>query len=108
MISTETGQNRVWRIAGWLLLATAAFFFSIPSIRLLDQHLHWRISWQVLRVALAAANLLLAWAIGLLRRHAPLGFVLFCAALPALHYFFMLFYGCALWNTLAGHYECGL
>jgi len=101
-----------WRIAGWILLAAAAFFFSIPATNYLDHQLKWRLSWRILYLTLAAVDIVSAWVVGLLSRRASwkqhVLVILGCALLPAVHYLFMLTFGCGIWNTLAGHYKCGL
>lgn len=101
---SEAMQYRGLHVTGWLLFATAAIFLADPAGRYLGLRVHY---W-----ALVAINLALALPFGLLGRSASWKqrglVVLVCIALPMLYIIFMLIFGCALWNTLAGRYRCGL
>jgi hypothetical protein len=86
--------RRGWRPAAWFLLA----FTATGSCGIALGH-----AWFSVPV-----NLVLAWLIVRPQRSAWLVYILITAILPIIYMFFMLFFGCAVWNSLAGSYRCGL
>jgi hypothetical protein len=100
------------RIWPWFLAAFAAtaLFLNPWTSRYLPS-LPIRPRWLGAYLLLTAINLALAAIMGMLTRLSivrRLLVVLLAVLLPLLFYMFMLFIGCAMLNTTAGHYVCGL
>jgi len=102
-IEPSAVRGRGWRYAAWLLGAVAVSWFCLSHA---DKQSH-----QLVFYAQIPVNLALAWGLGLLARASwsrRIGIVVLIVALPVFIEIFMLFFGCAIWNTIAHQYRCGL
>ena len=109
------GERGIPKLRPWLLAAIAvtALIFSW-SDRIAFQF-HMRAHFWPLYLIAVAINLALARVMGRLRNWDDdqtvrvIGLaVAIPLIVPVVLWAFMIFFGCALWNTLTGHYQCGL
>jgi len=109
------GEHRTTRLRPWLLAAIAVSTLIFSSSDRIAFQFHMRVHFWPLYLIAVAINLALAGIMGRLRNwddDQTLRVIGLAIAIPLIVpitlLFFMLFFGCALWNTLAGHYKCGL
>jgi len=112
----QDGGQETPRLWPWLLAAvtasTAIFILLLNPVAIL---FHGRVHFWSLYLIAVAINLVLAGITGRLRNwgdHQTVRVIGLSVAIPLIvpivMWFFMIFFGCALWNTLAGRYQCGL
>ena len=112
----QGGEHNAPKLRPWMLaaIAVSTAIFSLLLNRLAFLF-HGRAYFWLLYLIAVAINLALAGIMGRLRNWGDdqtvrvIGLaVAIPLIVPVILWAFMIFFGCALWNTLTGHYQCGL